>query len=73
MLSNGTKTAIVMCKYLSLKGLPYSNYNVLVLYFQRDTTTISNKQIKESFKPTSMPKKLFVKVSSKKFGKDLIK
>ena len=56
-----------MCKYLSLKGLPNSNYNVLVLYFQRDTTTISNKQIKESFKSTSMPKKLFVKVSSKKF------
>jgi len=36
-----------------------------VLYFQRCPTTISNAQITKSFKPTSIPKKLWVKISSK--------
>jgi len=35
--------------------------------------TISDEQIKKSFKPNSMPKKLWVKISSKNFSKDLIK
>jgi len=70
MIPQVPQTAIVMCKYLPLKGLPNSNCNVLVLYFQRGHTTISYKQIKKSFKPTSIPKKLFVKVSSKKFWED---
>jgi len=44
-----------------------------LLYFQRGFTTISNVQIKKSFKRTSIPKTLWVKISSKKFWKDPIK
>jgi len=84
MLSKGPQTAIVMCKYYAFKRAPSSNrdvkfpaskeaansnFNVEVLSFQSDPTTISNVQIKKSFKPTSisLPKKLWVKISSKKF------
>jgi len=57
MLSKWPPIAMVMCKYVAVKGTTTnSNCNVTVLYFQRDTTTISNVQIKKSFKPTSIPK-----------------
>ena len=59
-------------KFPALKEAADSNFNVQVLSFQSDPTTISNVQIKKSFKPTSigLPKKLWVKISSKKFWKD---
>jgi len=67
MLAKGTQTAVVMCKYYAFKGAPNSNCNVEVPFFQSDPTTISNEQIKKNFKSTSIPKKLWVKISSKKF------
>ena len=58
---------------LFLERGPNSNFNVQVLNFQRGPTTISSVQIKKSFKPTSIPKKLWDNISSKKFWKDSIK
>jgi len=35
MLSKGSQTAVVMCKYLAFKGAPNSNCNLQVPCFQR--------------------------------------
>jgi len=51
MLSKGPPTATVMCKYLPFKATPPP----------------SPMSKKEKLQPTSIPKKLWVKVSSKKF------
>jgi len=51
VLSKEPSTAIPMCKYSAFNGPP---------------TSISIVDIRKSFKPTSIPKKLWVKSYSKK-------
>jgi len=51
-----------MCKYYAFKEAPNSNCNVHVAYFKRGFTTITNVQIKKSFKPTSIPKNCGLKL-----------
>jgi len=58
---------LVMRKCLAVTGATDSNCNVQVLCFQRAFTIISIMQITKSFKPTSIPKKFWVKIYSKKF------
>ena len=74
MLSKGPP-AVTDVKFPALKEAASNNFNAEVLSFQSDPATISNVQIMKSFKPASisLPKKLCVEISSKKFWKDPIK
>jgi len=86
LLAKGPPTAIIICNYLAFKGAPNSNFNVQVPCFQRvlssnfemqvpcfqsDPTTISNEEIKKSFKPTSIRKNCGLKFLPKSSEKPL--